>query len=568
MLTSAPRFHLRLLGPFGLTGPDGQRISVPSKKGVALIAMLATARNGERARGWLQTKLWGSRQQHEARGSLRRELSDLRKRLNVGAAELLISERDRCRLNLDLLKIDVLDGANSIESKGSGEFLEGLDIPGEEALEEWLRAERAAHASNTRAPRQLRESASRVESASSRAPSDVPSLAVSRLVNLTGDPAKSLLAETVTQELVGLLSRLRWLPIISGGLGGLPSLEEMGEEAQTLGAKYWLECALREVDGALEIDATLSETDKRQAFWTKKATLPSSHSRSALADTLAEVTANLAARIDHSEQLNARVKTSPNPSATDLIWRGRWHLNQLTPDDIEISRELFTRALAMEPRSSEALILSTHALAWSIWIGRQPLDATTEMRKLAQRAMLADPEDGRGYWLAGVAETWLRNPGPAIAILRQAVALNPSHAMAQAQLGCTLNLADRAEEATPYLETARRLSPFDVHLFFMLGELALNASLMKRHDAALEFADLSISRRRNYWWAHVIKIDALHRLSRRDAAREALKELLLGRPNFSRKYLDWVPFLDGRWNDHFYEGIGQLRATAGDAALG
>src|SRR3954464_11520194 len=143
MMAVVKRHTLGLLGPFRLVKPGGERIEIPSKKGVAVIAMLAMAKDGERTRGWLQDKLWGKRQHVEARGSLRRELSNLRKLLNQGAEPLLICERDRVRLPLDLIDVDVRLPAYSAEG---GDFLEGIDIAGEDGFEEWLRAQRAAFA--------------------------------------------------------------------------------------------------------------------------------------------------------------------------------------------------------------------------------------------------------------------------------------------------------------------------------------------------------------------------------------------------------------------------------------
>ena len=140
MMAAAKRLSLGLLGPFRLLRPEGERIEIPSKKGVAGGAMLAMARDGERTRGWLQDKLWGKRQHAEGRGSLRRELSNLRKLLNRNA-ELLICTRDRVRLHLDLIEVDArLEPEQSL----AGEFLEGLDIAGEDGFEEWLREQRNA----------------------------------------------------------------------------------------------------------------------------------------------------------------------------------------------------------------------------------------------------------------------------------------------------------------------------------------------------------------------------------------------------------------------------------------
>jgi hypothetical protein len=40
-----------------------------------------------------------------------------------------------------------------------------------------------------------------------------------------------------------------------------------------------------------------------------------------------------------------------------------------------------------------------------------------------------------------------------------------------------------------------------------------------------------------------------------DAARIACDELLAIKPNFSKRFLDWLPFVDRTWVDHFVEGL-------------
>src|SRR5258708_9654947 len=145
MLTWTSKFKLRLLGPFSFVDPEGRRIVISSRKGAALIAMLAVSKDGEPARGWLQTHLWGSREPKEANGSLRRELSDLRQRLNRPSWTPLICERDRVRLDLSIVSVDIFepdDEAGTYGAGQSGEVLEGIDIPGEEAFEDWLREPR------------------------------------------------------------------------------------------------------------------------------------------------------------------------------------------------------------------------------------------------------------------------------------------------------------------------------------------------------------------------------------------------------------------------------------------
>ena len=143
MEPSPGRYDLALLGPFRLTGPDGRRIDITSRRGMALVAMLALSRDGERTRAWLQERLWGSRGDTQAQGSLRTELSELRKRLNLAGPPLLSAGHERVRLDLSRLDID-MRAAETAARADIGELLEGLEIPGEEGFESWLLQERQA----------------------------------------------------------------------------------------------------------------------------------------------------------------------------------------------------------------------------------------------------------------------------------------------------------------------------------------------------------------------------------------------------------------------------------------
>jgi len=100
MAVVSRRYALNLMGSFRLLGPEGERIDIASRKGMAMVAMLALAEGGERTRGWLQEKLWGQRDRPQAQGSLRRKVAHLHEYLNVRPKPLLICERQRVMLDL------------------------------------------------------------------------------------------------------------------------------------------------------------------------------------------------------------------------------------------------------------------------------------------------------------------------------------------------------------------------------------------------------------------------------------------------------------------------------------
>lgn len=566
---NSERYALRLLGPFEFTAPGGRRVEITSKKGIAVVAMLALSRDGARTRGWLQDRLWGSRRRAEAAGSLRRELSNLRKLLNSDAEELLVSDRDRVRLRTDMIDIDLLA---SRPGRAIGEFLEGLDIPSERGFGAWLREQRDALVPPAN------DVAVSAAAAGGTLPSHIvdislpplgfagrPAIAVLPFANATGDETLDYVAEGIGEELIVGLSRIRWLPVISRNSSfSFTESDDRKLIAQRLGAQYLVEGRLYRAYDSYGVSASLAEASTGYSLWSRRFTLQSPAARAELEQFVNELVAQLESRIEHAEQIRIRGKRQDRLGVSDLIWRGRWHLNRLTRADSEMAQKLFAEALALDPDSPEALIQATAALAWSIWAGRQPQDQILGMRRLAQQAMLADPDDGRSFMLAGIAEMWLRHTVEAKNLLKQAIALTPSLALAHAQLGGCFNLAGEPDQAIVQLKTALRLSSNDPNIFYSLGELSLAYTMLEQWSEAIEHATLALARRPAYWYAHVLKINALARMGELDAARIACDELLAIKPNFSKRFLDWLPFVDRTWVDHLVQGLKMVPGRSPD----
>lgn len=119
-----------------------------------MLAILALSRGGRRSRVWLQDALWGRGEKMEAQNNLRRELSSLRALLAPVLPDLLDVDRETVVLRLGLCEVDAL---RPTDGTSEGLLLEGLDIPGEDGFEEWLRAERSVRdaARSERPPRPL-----------------------------------------------------------------------------------------------------------------------------------------------------------------------------------------------------------------------------------------------------------------------------------------------------------------------------------------------------------------------------------------------------------------------------
>ncbi len=553
MSQAAGFFTLQLRGPFRLHAAHGRRIDISSRKGQALIAMLATANGGERTRSWLQSQLWGSRGQDQAQSSLRSELSSLRGLLKHDGPPLLNADHARIWIDLSCIAVD----ARGPNVAGAGEFLEGMDIPGEDGFEDWLREQRAKSEAEGQVEPIAQTAPATAKPETTKAFTALPALAVLPFENLTGDPDQDFVAEGISEDLIDRLSRLRWLPIISRSSSFAVRESNPKIAGELLGARYLLEGRMRRQAGANMLSASLVDCETGSTLWSNKLALETTD---AFGELLTGLTTALGAKIDQAEQSRALRKPQSDLNVRDLIWRGRWHLNRFTAADSEKAKAYISEALEREPSSPEAIIQMAWAHLWDLWAQRGSDDEIRAVRQMAQKAIIADYDDARGHMLAGIAEKWLRQPLRAEALLKRAIELNPSLAMAHAQLGGSYYLRDAPDDAIATLKNAIRLSPNDAELFYFRGELAIAYLMTGALGDALEQADLSLTRRGAYWFSHVVKVNALVRSGDLASAKAAVVELKASIPRFGLHFIDWVPFMDNHWNRFLADGMNQAMA--------
>jgi TolB-like protein/cytochrome c-type biogenesis protein CcmH/NrfG len=538
---------------------------------MALIAMLATADDGERTREWLRGRLWGSRGDKQAQGSLRTTLTTLRDVLEDASLALLASDEDRVWLQLDNIQVDARAPLTSADASGFArrEFLEGFYIAGEEGFDDWLRDQRDALASAPVAAAPLqpaRPLPAHIVDVSQPAPgfAGQPALAVLPFLNQTGDPENSYLAEGLSEDLIDRVSRLRWLPVIARGSSFMFRGEAVDHAAvgQQLGAKYLFEGRMRRVGQGLSLAVELTEAATRRVLWSDRLEERQILTREGRDDVVIQLVGALDTRIDAAEQLRARIEPDADLTVSRLIWKGRWHIDRLTKEDAERARVLFARALELEPESAEALIQSAWALGRSIWAERRNEDHIAELRHLAWRAIRVAPEDSRGHWLAGVAEMWLRRPERAKALLKRAIGLNPSLAEAHSVLGDTYCWSGEPGLALDSLRFALRLSPTDHMIFAILSNMATAYWMLGKWAEAVDAADQSIMRRPGFWFSHTVKIAALMDQGDTTASARAYRDLLVAKPGFDPVAVDWVAFMDRNWNARLRRSLAQAALLA------
>lgn len=509
------RYRLEFFGPVRLVDPDGALIRIASKRSAALLAMLALSRNGERTRGWLQSRLWGSRPLLQAQASLRRELANLRKALGDGGSDLIDSQLDRIRLNLEKLDIDVLNGRGAKNRHGRQELLEGIDLAGEELFEEWLREQRRWIEEGYDEPPALH-----LDQAGSDSVSALPSqLRRAAIAILPFDCSREnetsrMLADCIHEEIAISLSALPTLRVMAVNVVGSQDGQKRDYAAinHQIGADFLIEGSVRAENGRVRVGTRLIDCDNASYIWAKRF----EGAIDAIFELQEEVGAAVGAMIDTNVEIEMMRKAAHRPVATNdglfLYWRANAAFRRGDRESLHEAIALTQRLCAIEPDNGWAVSLAAFcqamlvSLGWSEQLARDAENAIG----LAYQAATNAPNDPLvlGYAAGALAQlgheldtaaAWSEaalamRPGLPSTLfwagwidvltgqlergegrLRQAQQLSP-HSTARAHssvgIGLSLLLQARPAEAVGPLREAAQISP---HLF--IAKVALCAAL-------------------------------------------------------------------------------------------
>lgn len=571
--TTGGAIVLSLIGPFEAHLDDGSTLVIKEKKARALLAMVLVAPKGKRSRQWLQQKLWSGRGEKEGAASLRQTLAGLRRALAPNEG-ILTADRFEVGLQMDRVLADtnnltaLLQGNPAI---AESDFLEGLDIPDPE-FEGWLTEQRTFwrtqidRISQDTGPQAVADDMAAGQFQPSKS---VPYLAVKPFSISPTAPVPSHLAEGIADQLIDQMSRVRWVATISRGTlfsADHPKLSAIAFGNQT-GADFVVTGSIGANDGGIEVDIELIQLPAAIVVWRSKFTLSAPATMAQVSDIAIEIAGNLVTTMSHVHEQIAQTRGSESDAVSDLIWRGRWHMHRLNADGFSAAKECFERVIDQDPSNPDAHLYKALTTLWKIWTQRGSREQLLQVRKQAQYAVTLDVSDGRGYWIVGTAETWLRNFDASERYIDEAIRLCPSLAFAYVQRGTLYAYTGRPNEAIEQLEHALRLSPFDQQKFNFLGEIAMSALLAGDHHRAQDTALQALLLRPSYWYAHMINSLAHFRSGNMEAARKATETLLVHRPDFSPGFIRWLPFADATLGEKMITELELITGSLEDLAI-
>lgn len=365
---------------------------------------------------------------------------------------------------------------------------------------------------------------------------DRPSIAVLPFRNLSHDPAHHFLGELLADDVIGHLSRVTDLFVISR-LSTTPFRDRLVEPrnvAEVLGVRYVLSGSMLASGSKLQVIAELTEAEAGRAIWSERF-------RGSMADIfeLQEALANDIAKhvVPYVRQLElqrARSKPMENLTAYERMLRAIDHMHRTSREDLDQARALLEAAISSDPSYAVpyAWLARWHVLRVGQGWSPDRAHDTLEANRHASAALDRDETDPWAIAVHGFVCGYLnKDLEGAIASFDRALAINPSAATAWCWSTVTHAWADRADEAVARSNRAMELSPLDPHMYVFTSLAGTAHAVAGKYDQAIELCRRSLRENRMYSSTHRILAISLALSGRMDEARRAGAELLALEPS-------------------------------------
>ncbi len=321
--------------------------------------------------------------------------------------------------------------------------------------------------------------------AASAASSQISSLAVLPLENLSGNPAQDYLADGVTEALIGQLSTIQGLRVISrtSSMQFKGTRSSVPEIARKLNVRAVVEGSVIRSGDRIRITAQLIQGETDVHLW-------SGTFDRELRDVLelqSEVAQSIARQIEVAvtgQERNRLVAVhAVSPEVYDSYLKGRFELHKNTRVGLEAALRHFQAALSADPTFAPAYagLAAAHLGLGNVFFGEPPYESVPKVFSAAGKALELDPQLTEAHVLLGqtLERDWRWRESEAE--YKRAIELSPSDAGAHAGFAHWLLCQGRTEEALSWARRAQELDPMALY-GVQIGWILFQA---RRYDEAI-----------------------------------------------------------------------------------
>jgi TolB-like protein/DNA-binding winged helix-turn-helix (wHTH) protein/Flp pilus assembly protein TadD len=363
------------------------------------------------------------------------------------------------------------------------------------------------------------------------------SIAVLPFGNMSGDPENDYFSYGLTEDIIRLLARNRWLSVISrhstvGFQGRVVDAREVGE---LLGVRYVMVGSVRKSRDAVRITAELVRAADGKQLWADKYDLQLEYIFDIQEEMARQIAATIEPELSKVEQQLATRKAPESLDAWDCYQRGLWNLWRFTTPGFDLAESYFQRAIAADPNFARGHGALSYVNIQRAFID-EPKDRAARLEtalRQGRHAVALDELDCFCHCALGRALCLTHQNDEALAALDVSLELNPSFAQAYFAQGFNLLWHGREIEAETLLDRAIMLSPRDNHISAFHHVRSWAHFSLGEYDIAVEFARRATRQPNATYQAFATLAASLGLLGDRAQAETAAAELLQRKSNYN-----------------------------------
>jgi adenylate cyclase len=372
-----------------------------------------------------------------------------------------------------------------------------------------------------------------------------PSIAVLPFVDQSSETTNSYFSDGLVEDIIAALSCLPELIVISRAsvLRYRGAVQDPQQIRRDLDVRYMLTGSVRRAGSKVRLSAELADCESGTAIWSDRFSGEAADLFELQDELSARVVATIAPQVQESELRRVLRKHPESLDAYECVLRGLDLLYQFEDGKFMQALPLFERAMTLDPSYATACALAATCHGERFYQGESPDPRTdqTEAERLSRLALSLDRFDPLALSLCGHIRSWLfHDYDHAIELFDRALAANPSSSIAWLRSSATFSYIGETREARRRVDIGLRLSPYDAHVFFSYGLVALASYAAGDYAEAVLWGRRSMTHNPRFVGNMRFLAASLAASGQVEEAHQVARDLLRLNPKFSAR-----PFAEG-----------------------
>lgn len=302
----------------------------------------------------------------------------------------------------------------------------------------------------------------RPQSAKAHHPTQIHSLAVLPLRDLSPESGQEYFSDGITEDVITNLAQSLPIRVIShtSVMRYKQTNQSISQIARELGVEAIIEGGVARVGDRVTVTVQLIDATEDRHLWAQKYDRDVKNLLDVEAEISQEVAAQVGDTLTAQRAIDSSKSRTPDPQVYELCLLGRYHWNKRTAADLAKAAEYYQQAIDRDPNYAPAYAGLANAYAlMPVYDSVAVQETYAKATAAARHALELDDTLAEAHAALGIIALNARVWEPSGPEFRRALALNPNYATAHHWLAFYLLFMGQTDEALAEIERARQLDP-------------------------------------------------------------------------------------------------------------